>query len=130
MVPDLNRAIDRLPSVIGVLGVIGAVVAWRFGGFGDAVAFLIGAAAAYFNFRLIERFVNRLLGAISESTAKRPKIASLSLFLQLALFLAGAFVILRFSGFNILVALYGFLVCPAAVILEAIYYVITYYGHS
>jgi hypothetical protein len=52
------------------------------------------------------------------------------LFLQLALFVLGAFVIIRFSGFNIVVALYGFLVCPAAVMLEAIYYLLLTYGHS
>jgi len=130
MEPDLNRAIVRLPSLIAALGVIGSAVAWRFGGLPYAVAFLIGAAAAYFNFRLIERFVTRLLSALSANPSGAPKAAALRLFFQIALFLLGAFVILRFSGFNILVALCGFLVCPAAVMLEAIYYLITYYGHS
>lgn len=130
MEPDLDQAIVRVPFLIAALGLIGSAFAWRFGGFHDAIAFLVGAVAAYFNFRLIERFVTRLLGALAENPARRPKAALLRLFLQLALFLAGAFVILRFSGINIVVALYGFLVCPAAVMLEAICYLITYYGHS
>lgn len=119
----------RVPFLIGVLGVIGAGLAGYFGGIPYATAFLVGAAAAYFNFRLIERFVKRLMGGLA-AARKPPKAAGFRLFLQLALFLAGAFVILRFTGFNIVVALYGFLVCPAAVMLEAIYYLLLTYGHS
>jgi len=128
MQPDLDQAILRIPSVIAALGVIGASVAWRFGGLPYAAAFLVGAAAAYFNFRLIQRFVVRLLGALEARPAQPPKVASLRLFIQLAIFLAVAFAILRFTGINIVVALYGFLVCPAAVMLEGIYYLIAYYG--
>jgi hypothetical protein len=61
--------------------------------------------------------------------AKLPKAGGLRVFIQFALLLLGAFVILRFSGFNFVVALYGFLVCPAAVIVEICYELITY-GHS
>ena len=130
MEPDLDRALQRVPLLIAVLGVIGAAVSWRYGGLPSSVAFLIGAAAAYFNFRLIERFVVRLLGAMSENPAKRPRLAGLRLFFQLALFLAVSFVILRFTGFSIVVAVYGFFVCPAAVMIEAVYYLIVTYGHS
>jgi hypothetical protein len=126
---DLEQAIARVPLLIAVLGLIGAGVAWYYGGLPYATAFLIGAAAAYFNFRLIERFVERLLRTLAAEPRKPPKAAGLRLFLQLALFVAGCFVIIRFSGFNIVVALYGFLVCPAVVMLEAIYYLLTY-GHS
>jgi hypothetical protein len=126
---DLDQAVARVPLVIAVLGLTGAGVAWRFGGLPYATAFLVGAVAAYLNFRLIERFVKRLLQALSANPEKPPKAAGFRLFLQLALFVAGAFVILRYSGFNIAVALYGFLVCPAAVMLEAIFYLLTY-GHS
>jgi hypothetical protein len=130
MEADLDRALQRVPLLIAILGLIGSAVAWRYGGLSYAVAFFIGAVAAYFNFRLIERFVARLVGAMSENPGKRPRFAGLRLFFQLALFLAGAFVILRFTGFSIVVALYGFLVCPAAVMIEAIYYLILTYGHS
>ena len=130
MEPDLDRALQRVPLLIAILGLAGSAVAWHYGGLSYAVAFLVGAVAAYFNFRLIERFVARLVGAMTANPGKRPKFASLSLLIQLALFLAGAFVILRFTGFNIVVAVYGFLVCPAAVLIEAIYYLILNYGHS
>jgi hypothetical protein len=128
MEADLDRSLERVPFLIAALGLAGAAGSWHYGGLAYAVAFLIGAAAAYFNFRLIERFVVRLLGAMSENPAKRPKFAGLRLFVQLVLFLALAFVILRFTGFSMVVALYGFFVCPAAVMIEAIYYLITYYG--
>lgn len=128
--PDLDRALRRVPLLIAVLGLIGSAVAAHFGGLRYAVAFLIGAVAAFFNFRLIERFVAGLVGAMSENPGKRPRFAGLRLFFQLVLFLTGAFVILRFTGFSIVVATYGFLVCPAAVMIVAIYYLILTYGHS
>jgi hypothetical protein len=126
---DLDRAVARLPVLIAALGLLGAAVAWHFRGIAFASAFLMGAAGAYLNFRLIERFVNRLLQAVAFRPLRPPRRAGLILFLQLALFILGAFVIIRFSGLNIAAALYGFLVCPAAVMLEAIYYLLTY-GHS
>ena len=130
MTPDLDAAVARVPLLIALLGLAGSGVAWHFGGLPYAGGFLAGAVAAYVNFRLIERFVKRLMGALAASPAKPPKAAGFRLFLQLALLLAGAFVILRFSGFNIVVALYGFFVCPAAVMLEAISYLLLTYGHS
>src|SRR5579863_9291632 len=130
MAADLNQAVVRVPLLIGVLGLIGSGVAWRLGGISDAIAFLVGAAGAYVNFRLIERFVKHLVQAVAAGPRKLPRRAGFRLYLQLALFVGGAFVILRFSGVNIMVALYGFLVCPAAVMLEAIYYLFLTYGHS
>ncbi|HEX4273771.1 MAG TPA: ATP synthase subunit I [Bryobacteraceae bacterium] len=130
MTPDLSGVIHRVPRLIAILGLIGAGIAGRTGGFGWASAFFVGAVAAYFNFRLIERFVNRLVRAMVGQPGKRPRGAGFRLFIQLGLFVAGAFVILRFSGINLVVAFCGFLVCPAAVMLESIYYLFTYYGHS
>jgi hypothetical protein len=126
---DLAGAVERVPRLIALLGVAGAGVAWYFGGIRYATAFLLGAAGAYFNFLLIERFVNGLVRRMVAEPLKRPKVPGLRLYIQLALFVMGAFVIIRFSGFNLVVAFCGFLVCPAAVMLEAIYYLITY-GHS
>ena len=113
--------------MILALGVAGTGVAGWFGGFPYAVAFFAGAGAAYFNFRLLERFVNRL-GELA-AAAKPPKASGVRVFIQFALFVLGAFVILRISGFNVLAALYGFLVCPAAVMVEILYELLTY-GHS
>jgi hypothetical protein len=48
------------------------------------------------------------------------------MFIQFAVFAIGAFVIIRVSGFNVTVALCGFLVCPAAVMIEIFYELLTY----
>jgi hypothetical protein len=126
---DLDQAVARVPLLIAVLGLIGSAVTWYLWGIALATAFLVGAFAAYLNFRLIERFVNRLLRAVASHPSKPPRRAGTKLFLQLALFILGTFVIIRFSRLNVAAVLYGFLVCPAAVMLEAIYYLLTY-GHS
>jgi hypothetical protein len=133
---DPGKQIARIPNLIAVLGAIGTGVAGLVGGLPYASAFFVGAGAAYFNFRLVERVVTRLtqgVADIAETTpAAPPKSAKLfgaRMVIQFALFVLGTFVILRLSGFNIVVALCGFFVCPAAVILEMLYELLTY-GHS
>jgi hypothetical protein len=111
------------------LGVVGTGVAAWLGGLPYAGAFMAGAVAAQLNFRLIERFVNRLGETASE---KRPASASrtgLQMFIRFLFIALGALVILRFTGINVIAALCGFLVCPAAVMLEIFYELLTY-GHS
>ena len=115
--------------LIGILGLLGSGVAWRVAGVSSAGAFLIGAAAAYFNFRLLEGFVNRLGRLALAEPGKPPKVSGIRLFIQFALCVGGGFVILRLSGFNVVAALCGFLVCPAAVMLEMLFQILTY-GHS
>ncbi|HEX4135147.1 MAG TPA: ATP synthase subunit I [Bryobacteraceae bacterium] len=129
MAVDFDKGIARIPPLIAVLGLIGSGAAWRVGGVAYGSAFLVGAAAAYFNFRLLERFVDRLGKAVAAEPARPRKAAGAVLFLQFALFVLVAFVILRLSGFNVVAALCGFLVCPAAVMLEILYELFTY-GHS
>jgi hypothetical protein len=126
---DFDKGLARIPALIASLGLLGSGLAWRVGGVSSAGAFLIGAAAAYFNFRLLERFVNRLGRVAAAEPGKPPKASGAGLFLQFALCVAGAFVILRVSGFNVVAALCGFLVCPVAVMLEIVYELLTY-GHS
>jgi len=126
---DFDRGITRVPPLIAMLGILGAAGAWRFGGLLYAVSFLAGATAAWFNFRLIERFVDRLGRLAAAAPGKPPKVSGVRLFIQFALFVLAAFVILRLSGFNVVAALCGFLVCPTAVILEIVYELLTY-GHS
>ena len=130
---DFDKGIARIPILIAVLGAAGTVAAGRIGGLTYAGAFFIGAGAAYFNFRLLERFVNRL-GELAAQAAKsavpKPvKASGVRVFIQFGFFVLGVFVILRLSGFNVVVALCGFLVCPAAVILEILYELLNY-GHS
>jgi len=126
---DFDRGIARIPPLIAVLGLLGSLVAWRVAGVSSAGAFLCGAAAAYFNFRLLERFVNRLGRLAAAEPVKPPKASGARMFIQFALCVMGAFVILRLSGFNVVAALCGFLVCPAAVMVEILYELIAY-GHS
>jgi hypothetical protein len=127
---ELDRAIARIPRWIKVLGVIGAGFAGRIGGAPYAGAFLVGAAAAWLNFRLIERAVNRL-GRLAAAPAAKPagKGTGAWMFIQFAVVVLGAFVILKYSGFNLAAAFFGFLVCPAAAIAELVYELLTY-GHS
>jgi hypothetical protein len=127
---DLDRAIQRVPRWIIVLGLLGTAAAARFSGVPYAGAFFVGAAASYLNFRLIERFVNTI-GRLAMDQSSKPvrKSRGILLFVQFALFVLVAFVILRSSGFNITAAFLGFLVCPAAVIFELVYELLTY-GHS
>jgi len=126
---DFDKGLARVPVLIGALGLLGSGVAWRVGGVSSAGAFLIGAAAAYFNFRLLESFANRLGRLALAEPGKPPKVSGIRLFIQFALCVGGGFVILRLSGFNVVAALCGFLVCPAAVMVEIVYELITY-GHS
>jgi hypothetical protein len=132
---DPERQIARIPRLIAILGAVGTGVAGLFGGFGYAGAFFIGAGAAYFNFKLVERVVTGLTQRIAESAqagteqvAKAPKMFGIRMAIQFGLFILGTFVILRFTGFNVVLALLGFFVCPAAVILEILYELT--YGHS
>jgi hypothetical protein len=126
---EFDKGIARIPVLIGVIGLLGSGLAWHEGGISAASAFLIGAAVAYFNFRLLESFVNRLGRLAANEPGKPPGVSGAMLFVQFALFVAGAFVIIRVSGFNVVAALCGFLVCPAAVMVEILYELFTY-GHS
>jgi hypothetical protein len=132
---DPERQIARIPRLIAILGAVGTGVAGLFGGFGYAGAFFIGAGAAYFNFKLVERVVTGLTQRVAESAkagsgqaAKAPKMFGIRMAIQFGLFVLGTFVILRLTGFNVVLALMGFFVCPAAVILEILYELT--YGHS
>jgi hypothetical protein len=123
---DFDKGIARVPRIIAVLGLVGAGIAGWMGGLAYTVAFLVGSGAAYFNFRLIERAVDRLGRLASAEPAKPRKWSGIRMFVQFAAFVVGGFVILRISGFNAGVAMCGFLVCPAAVMIEICYELLTY----
>jgi hypothetical protein len=126
---NFDKGIARVPRFIVALGLLGTAWAGRLGGMPWALAFLAGAIAAWVNFQLIERFVNRLGKLTLQNPAKPPKTQGIRQFIRFAFFILGAFVILRLSGFNVAVAMCGFLVCPAAVLVEIFYELLTY-GHS
>ncbi len=127
---ELDRAIARIPRWMAALSMVGTALAGRIGGAAYAGAFLVGAAAAWLNFRLIERAVNRL-GRLASAPAAKPagKGTGVWMFIQFAAVVLGAFVILYYSGFSLAAAVFGFLVCPAAAIAELVYELLTY-GHS
>jgi hypothetical protein len=126
---EFDKAIARLPAWIIALAIFGAATAGFWCGIACASGFLVGALAAYLNFRIIERTANRIARLAKEGSAGTGRRTGLSLLIQFGIFVLGAFVILRFSGFNMAAAFCGFLVCPAAAILEIIYELFKY-GHS
>jgi hypothetical protein len=121
MAADYDAAIARVPRWILVLGLVGTGVAGRMGGTLWAGSFFAGAIAAWINFRLIEKAVNRLGELATSPDAKPRKAGGLKMFIRFALLVLGAFVIIKASGLNIVVALCGLLVCPAAVMAEIFY---------
>jgi hypothetical protein len=124
---EFEAAIARLPVWILGLAVAGTLIAGSFRGLSEAGGFLLGALAAYLNFRLIERAANRIAG----KKARKPRRGTGAwVFIQFAGVVGGAFVIIEYSGFNLTAAFFGFLVCPAAVVLEIVYELLKYDHHS
>lgn len=126
-----EAAIARLPYWmlgLAVAGTLAATIVWgfRFGG-----GFLLGSLGAWVNIRLLIRAVDRIGSLAVNGNAKdvRPGQSGVVVFIQLMGLVLGAFVILRISGFNKIAVLCGFLVCPAAVILEILYELLKY-DHS
>lgn len=126
---DYERALARLPKWMAVLCVLGTGLAARYAGLSGAAGFLLGSVAAWLNLRLIERGVNRIVRLVAAEPGTVSTGSGVRLFLQFAVFATLAFVILRFTGFNLMAALLGFLVCPAAAVMEIVYELFTY-GHS
>lgn len=115
---DYERALARLPKWMFGLSLIGAIIAFRYAGLTGAAGFLLGAIAAWFNLRLVEKGVSRLVRLVAAEPGKGRASSGIRMYIQFAVFAALAFVILRFTGFNVKAALLGFLVCPAAAVVE------------
>jgi hypothetical protein len=100
-------------------------------GFRSGGGFLLGSLGAWVNLRLLIRAVDRIgrLAVNGNTKDVRPAQSGIVVFIQLMALVLGAFVILRLSGFNKIAVLCGFLVCPAAVILEILYELLKY-DHS
>ena len=126
---DYERALARLPNWMAALGLIGTIAAFRQAGASGGAGFLLGVIAAWLNLRLIERGVDRIIRIATAAPGKLKAGSGVRMFVQFAIFAAIAFVILRFTGFNLMAALLGFLVCPVAALVEIVYELFTY-GHS
>lgn len=125
---DYERALARLPNWMLLLAILGAIYEFKSAGTKSAAGFLIGAVAAWLNFRLIERAVNKIVRLASTEQPVRAG-RGVGIYLGFVVFGALAFVTLRVTGFSLMAALLGFLVCPAAAVVEIAYELITY-GHS
>ena len=86
---------------------------WRW-----AVAYLLGAAASYLNFRWLKRVVDALGGALTARPS--PKFAIL-IGLRYVLLGAGAYAIVNFTSLSLPAALIGLFVPVAAVIMEIVF---------
>ncbi len=126
---DYERALARIPNWMLGLAVIGTAVAARTAGIQGAAGFVLGAIAAWLNLRLIERAVNGIIRRVAADPGTVHQGSGIRIFVQFAVFATLAFVILRFTGFNLKAAMLGFLVCPAAAIVEIVYELFNY-GHS
>jgi len=126
---DFESAIARVPRWMLGLSAAGTVGTMAFGGINIAGGFMLGSLAAYLNFKVIERAVNGLARRSGSGEKNSGSGTGTWVFIQFTGLLLGAFVILKSSGFNLAAAFWGFLVCPAGVVLEIIYELITY-DHS
>ena len=129
MSQEFEQAVARLPRWILLLAAAGTVAAALVSGIATAGGFLLGSVAAYLNLRLIERAANRVSRLATDTRTPedhRPgRGTGLWVFIQFSAIVFGAIVILSFSGFSRPAAFCGFLVCPAAAILEIIYELVT-----
>jgi hypothetical protein len=123
---DYDRALRRIPSWMAAITLIGAPIAFKIAGAGAMSGFLLGAAAAWLNLRLIVRAANRIVRLSSAQPEKVRTKTGFRVFAEFAVFATVAFVILRFTGFSLKAAMLGFFVCPAAAIAEIVYGLFTY----
>jgi hypothetical protein len=124
---QFDAAIARLPRWLLALAALGTAVTGMFYGLTQAGGFLMGALGAWLNLKLVEGAVNRI--ASTAKLGKPSRTRRLWFFVQFAGLVSGAFVIIKYSGFSMAAAFVGFLVCPAAVVIEIVYELVKY-DHS
>ncbi len=126
-----EAGVARLPRWMLGLAIAGTLAVTGVWGTGAGGGFLLGSLGAWVNLRLLIRAVDRIgrLALTGNTKNVRPGQSGVVVFIQLMALVLGAFVILRISGFNKIAVLCGFLVCPAAVILEILYELLKY-DHS
>jgi len=114
-----GRALARIQLWMLFLSGAGVVAAAVGGGSRWAVAYLLGAAASYLNFRWLKQVVN----ALGKAATGKPPSARVGVIFGLRYLLLGlgAYAILNFSTLSLAAALAGLFVPVAAVILEILY---------
>ncbi len=123
---DFARATARLPIWLLGLALLGAGYALFGYGLTAATSFLLGSVAAYVNLKLIERTARKVTTINPEATPETGKRDARRLFIQFTGLVLGVFAIIQLSGFSKPAAFIGFLLCPAAVLLEIVYELFTF----
>jgi len=121
MDPDqalFDAALRRIARSTMAIAAAGCLVCLLWKGWTWGVAFLLGAAASYLNFRWLKRVVDALGGAVQARPS--PKFAIL-IGLRYLLLAAGAYVIVNLTTLSLPAALTGLFVPVAAVILEILF---------
>lgn len=113
-----ENALRRITRGTVVLAAAGCLVSLSLRDWRWAVAYLLGAAASYLNFRWLKRVVDALGGALTARPS--PKFAIL-IGLRYLLLGAGAYAIVNYTSLSLPAALIGLFVPVAAVILEIIF---------
>ena len=113
-----ENALRRITLGMAALAAAGCLVCLILRGWRWALAYLLGAAASYLNFRWLKRVVDALGGALAARPS--PKFAIL-IGLRYLLLGAGAYAIVNFTSLSLPAALIGLFVPVAAVILEIIF---------
>lgn len=104
--------------LITVMSAGGTATAFAWGGWRAGVAFALGAAAAWLNFRWLRKGVDALGHTVAAN--KKPPRARVAVMMGLRYLLLGAagYVIVKYSTLNLTAALVGLFVPVAAVLLE------------
>ncbi len=112
---DVSRALSRMRTLIGALGLGGTAAAFAWRGWQAGGGFALGAVISWLNFRWLHQIVDALAG---KGIRKR-----LALIAGLRYLLLGgaAYVILSVSKISRPAALSGLFVTAAAVILEILF---------
>ena len=123
----LDSALRHITHASIALAAAGSVFCLVWRGWRFALPYLLGAAAAYLNFRWLKRVVDALAGALQSRPSPRFAIIIGLRYLVLG---AGAYVIVNFTRLSLPAALVGLFVPVAAVIGEMIFELITYRPHA
>jgi hypothetical protein len=113
-----ESALRRMARATVALAAAGCLVCLVLRGWRWAVAYLLGAAASYLNFRWLKRVVDALGGALAARPS--PKFAIL-IGLRYLLLAAGAYAIVNFTSLSLPAALIGLFVPVAAVVVEIVF---------
>jgi hypothetical protein len=122
---EFDEAVARIPRWMLLLAVAGTVVALLRYGLSVTGGFLVGAIAAWVNFRVIEGVASRVTN-LAQAGQKAGGGTGVWAFIQFIALVLAALAILFVSGFSRPAAFCGLMIVPAAVMLEMVYELVTF----